>query len=974
MPGQGGDTALRISLLGPTRVVTHAGQHLPVTSRLQRAVLAYLALHAGQVVPAHRLIDAIWGDQAPETAAAALHVHISGLRKALGPAAHLLETRTPGYLMAVSEDDVDVLALERGLKSGQNLDGLLTDLTRSQDVLSDLTGVPFAESVATHVDQLRWAWHEEMLESALANGSHAEVIAEAQELVRIQPYRERLWRSLIVGLYRADRQAEALAAYRKVADLLASELGLDPGPALQAVHHAVLVNDPVLLAPPRPDQRLPQVPRRHGPLVGRRLELEQLRVALASHRVVTVTGPGGVGKTALVQEAASLLSHESDVEVTFLDLALITDPTAVIAAVGRHLGSPESAQADGDAAERIGAYLGSRRVTLVLDTMEHLTAAGPSLSRLVNSADGLTLLITSRSSLDLATEHVVALGPLDDAAASELFVNRAGAPRTANAADGSIAALCARLDGIPLAIELAAARCRSMEPHDLLSRLDGRLSQLGGAIRDRPARHRTMQATIEWSVDLLTPYAKRIFCRAGATAGTLHLDDLLDVVRDQEMDEAEALQALDSLVDASLIQVAAGRYRMLDMVGSYAIDLLEQTGDLVAVRRRHVDWAIARCAAAAVALAGPDEDRAVADLGEVLDDLQLAAIIACDHGWHDDSARILVGGRRAWFAAGRLLDMKRLLDGALAGDLAPSVEAVATGLLAILRKITGDAGIDELDQAALKLRETGSSPDMLVNVLCHEAALMAESEQEVAKSVAAEALDVARRNGSPGDVAMALDLSGYVARVLGDDALAVELAQESVAAAGGNGSQLALGLAGLCASLSRAARPREALQRGVEAIRRADDLGVPWVVAEVVGIVTEAVGPAVGNVFAGKMAESVAVCVAYGNRQSAGEVCRLLAEVAGPLHLPEAIKLDAAADRMTRRQEPSAQSEAWLERVEETEWAVLRAEGAVLDDDQVVRLAQEVAELVSEDGSPARRPTTADRADPLGVRADLTDR
>jgi predicted ATPase/DNA-binding SARP family transcriptional activator len=938
---------LRVALLGPVQVYV-AGQVLPVTSRLQRAALAFLALNAGHVVSTARLIDALWGERAPDTVTAALQVHISGLRKALGTAAPLLVTRAPGYVLVIPEEHVDVLAFEASMRTAHAHPGVAPPprVTWGDDVLDDLGDVPFVAAVQARLQQLRWACLEDQVEAELAAGHHGGVVADVELMLREQPYRERLWRALIIALYRAGRQADALDAYRRAAGLLADDLGLDPGPALVAVHQAVLTSDPALMAPADGRPERARLPERQGRLIGRDDELKALIAAIGEERVVTLTGPGGVGKTTLAHEAALRITEdEPSVEGLLVDLAVVTDPRSVLPAIAQQLNIPLPEGPEADLVHAVAGFLGQRRVLVLLDTMEHLRPAGQVLANLVKAAPGVRLLITSRTSLGLAHERVVSLGPLSVPAAAELFVHRArGSSVPLDAGDRLVAALCERLDGIPLALELAAARCRLMDPRDLLARLDVGLTPLGGSSQDRPERHQTMQATLAWSVNLLPPSAQILFRRWGAIAGALALDDLLTILDGGEAGDAERLMVdLDTLVDASLVSISGGRYRMLDMVRGFAGELLEASDEARQVRRHHVEWALTRCERAVAAYEGPGEDLAVAGLREMLADLRLAASTAFLNNWHEDGARIVLGARRGWFSAGLLTEMTVLLDQAAAGDLAPATAAGVLGMTAIARKIRGAAGADDLGAAAAALRPHASGKVMLVNVLCHQAALLAESDRAEAVSVAAEAVEVAR-GSTTGDVSMALDLSGYVARLVGDRELAVALAEEAVEVAQGQGTQLALSLAGLSASLAEAGRPREALDRGLEALARVRVSGAPAIKAEVLTAVTMALSPDVQLSLVHELADAVAVCVAYGNHRSAAELILVLARLGIPDQATSAATLLAAAQRMAPDPDADDGRAPLLAALGETRYAMARAQGMVLGDDDVVRLAREVAE------------------------------
>jgi hypothetical protein len=553
-----------------------------------------------------------------------------------------------------------------------------------------------------------------------------------------------------------------------------------------------------------------------------------------------------------------------------------------------------------------------------------------------------------------------------------LFVLRSrAATATVGVDDAVVVALCRRLEGLPLAIELAASRCRLMDPHDLLSVLDDRLTQLTGEGAARPTRQRTIQATLEWSVELLSPRARLVFAQLGATAGSLALRDVLAVVDEVAPSDGAApvhdtdsdltmsdltMSDLDALVDASLVRVINRRYRMLDMVRAYASHLLTTSGRAHQVRQRHLGWAIDTCKAATEGKEGPDEDRALAELSEVLPDLQLAASGAFAAGAGEDGAGLLLRARRAWFLAGRSQELWDLLDRAGHADLTPITAAEVQGLSAVIGKILGLTGLDALDRAARELRPYPSAALMLVNVLCHQAALLAESGSAQAKEVAAEAVTAARTSGSAGDVSMALDLSAYVARALGDRQLAVELARNAVAEAGAHGAQRALALAGYCASLAEAGDPATALEPGLEAVARARASGQAVTQAEVVTVVAGALGDRHATVLAQDLAVAVAVCVAYGNKQSATEAAYQLARFAAPTQPGLAVVLAAGADQFAPSPAAGPDRADLIDVLGETAYAQARAKGALLREDDIVRLAQVVADGLTPDGVVSERP------------------
>ena len=471
------ETGLVIRLLGPLAVEVD-GRPVRLGSVKQKAILAQLALHGGRIAQLAELVAGLWGEDPPATATNTIQVHVSALRRALGHAGSLIQNRPPGYRLQGA--DVDVLRFEQLVdEARQGRPDRWRDALgqwTGEAALADLADVPFVPAVATRLDELRLTATEELIEHELALGHYVKVVPELTELTRRHPYRETFWRQLMLGLYRSDRQSDALATFREAAGVLADDLGIDPGPALAAMHQAVLTQDPALDGP-APRHELPPLP---GELIGRDVELDRLLELVRTTRLVTLTGTGGVGKTRLALEVAHCLGAE------FVPLADVHTAEA--------------------AAARI---TGSGSTLLVLDNLEQIHDADALVLDLLDKTER-KMLITSRSVLHLHAETVVGLTPLASTHAAELFTSeahRVGAAATLD--ESSVTAICQRLDGLPLALVLAAARCRLLTPAQMLSRL-GR-GGLGEGPKDLPDRQRTLAATVQWSVELLDPPTRDLF-------------------------------------------------------------------------------------------------------------------------------------------------------------------------------------------------------------------------------------------------------------------------------------------------------------------------------------------------------------------------------------------------------------------------------------------------------------------------------
>ncbi|MFI7134282.1 BTAD domain-containing putative transcriptional regulator [Nonomuraea sp. NPDC050153] len=590
---------MRICILGPLEVEGDGGPIAVGGFRL-RALLAVLALEAGRTVTAERLIDALWPDDPPANAANALQTLVRRLRVALRPY-EVVESRPGGYALAVAPDDVDALRFRRTAGNGNGL-----ELWRGP-ALADLTAVPLLANAAAALEQDRLSAVEARAEAGLAAGAPVDLTSE----VAAHPLRERLGALAMRALAAEGRQAEALELFERTRRLLADELGVDPGPELRAAHLAVLSQEIPARPPAPPVQVRPQAQgRQRGNVrtprtsfIGREAELAQLGTLLGRARIVTLVGPGGAGKTRLATEVA-LRSAEA---VWMVELAPVSDPADVPGAVLDALGlrddrPPHRVPTEGnDPAEQVAEALSGRPALLVLDNCEHLVDAAAELAeRLLTECQDLRVLATSREPLNLAGEHLAPIPPLEPppvgASAEQagtypsvrLLLDRAGAARPGFAVDGgnvaSVVALCRRLDGMPLAIELAAARLRTMTPRQLADRIDDRFKLLTGGSRTALPRQQTLRAVVEWSWELLGEQERVLARRLAVFAGGATLESVEAVC-------GGAADVLGALADKSLVQVSAeGRYSMLETIRAYALERLAEAGEVGAYRRRHAAY------------------------------------------------------------------------------------------------------------------------------------------------------------------------------------------------------------------------------------------------------------------------------------------------------------------------------------------------------------------------------------------------
>ena len=493
-----------------------AGVPVPVRGAKQRALLALLALQRGKPVSSDRLIDHLWGDGEAAKPANALQAQIAQLRRSLGSAA--IVTSEGGYALGIGPDDVDVVRFEQLVATGRRLveEGEVALAStalgealalRRGEPLAEFAYAGFADVERAHLDELTLVAIEARAGADLVLGLHGELVGELEALCREHPLRERLWELLILALYRAGRQAEALRAYTEARERSVDELGIEPGRALRELQARVLAQDPALTLPDPaepPTLRAATGPTATGNLraqlsrlIGREAELEQLLEAVHAHRLVTLVGPGGAGKTRLAVEAAAVLREEHRDGAWLVELAGVAEPGGVAPAVAVALGASASAvpgrQPAGSTVELIVRHLAGRSLVVVIDNCEHVIGQAAALADiLVGSLPALRLITTSREPLGVPGEVLVAVGGLAPPAAVELFVERARAVRPGFTGDERsrqvIEDICRRLDGLPLALELAAARLRALTLATVAERLDDRFRLLtGGAGPPCPA-------------------------------------------------------------------------------------------------------------------------------------------------------------------------------------------------------------------------------------------------------------------------------------------------------------------------------------------------------------------------------------------------------------------------------------------------------------------------------------------------------
>jgi predicted ATPase/DNA-binding SARP family transcriptional activator len=678
---------VQFAILGPVEARRPDGTPVALGGPQLRGLLALLALDAGRVVSAERLIDGLHGDHPPDGAAEALQSQVSRLRRRLrdgGAPGGLVEFTPAGYRLAADPQDVDVHRFERLTARARETPDPAAALDLFGEALALWRG-PALDGLAdppraARLAELRLTAAEDRIEAGLALGHHERLVADLRELTREHPLRERLTAQLVRALHGSGRNAEALSVFAEARSRLADELGADPSPELAAAHAAVL-----RAAPPAPPRRVP-VPLTR--FVGR-AELDRLGAALRDARLVTLTGPGGAGKTRLAVEAAA----REPGEVRFVELATTTEvPQAVLAALGLREQGVLAQAAPADPVDRLAAGLADRPLLLVLDNCEHVVAEAARLvRRLLGECPGLRVLATSREALGLTGETLVPVGALPAGAAERLFTERAAAVAPGSTPDaGAVARICAALDGLPLALELAAARLRSMTAEDVAARLGDRFGLLSRGERTAEPRHRTLRGVVEWSWDLLDPAEQALAGRFAVFAGGARPGA---VERVCAVPDADGL--LTGLVEKSLVEYADGRYRMLETIRAFCAE--KGTGDPAA----HARYFLGLAVAAEPKLRGADQLTVLAELTAEHDDLHAAlrwSVVAAP----ELALRLVAALTWYWWLRGLRSEATPFADAVLAAvGPEPPPGLAQEYVLCLIHASDTDVGIEPI------LRETG---------------------------------------------------------------------------------------------------------------------------------------------------------------------------------------------------------------------------------------------------------------------------
>ncbi|GGZ33809.1 SARP family transcriptional regulator [Streptomyces inusitatus] len=788
------------SVLGPLTVSTATGERVDVPEAKVRALLAALLVHEGRTVSSDQLVDQLWGEHAPRNPAGALQTKISRLRAALARAGTgagaLVESRAPGYLLRTAPERVDsrrfaaLTAEAYDTGSPRARADLLTDALAlwKGDAFAGLREVEVLRTAAEVLEEQRLTALEALAEARLELGEHHALTGELGELADRHPLRERLRAVHIRALYRAGRQSEALAAYTGLRKLLADELGVDPGPELAALHRSILRHDDETpeRAPAARERGDSALPAPLTGLIGRAEAVSAVTGLLTAHRLVTLTGPGGVGKTRLAEEVARRVAADRPDGVRTVGLAGSMDVAEQLSAA---LGIRE------EGAAGIEDALRSRRLLLLLDNCEHvIDSAADVIRRILAAAPGLSVLATSREPIGLAGETVWTVPPLPQADAERLFAQRAAAAApgftvTARNAE-AVAEICRRLDRIPLALELAATRVRALGVHQLSARLDDRFRLLAGGRRGVPARQRTLRAMIDWSWELLGEDERTVLRRLSVFADGCALEAAEAVCGGEDGEDGDGgdggdggdqdvLTPLIRLVDRSLVTVADGpRYRLPESVAAYALERLAEAGESETVGRRHHAHYARLMERAGARLHGPEQLGLLTRLDQESANLRTALEWAVRRKDTAGAARMALASTWYWFLRGRLSEARRSLGDTLrvigeTGDAGESGEARSLALwhegFALL---AGDARKAPVPGAG-EAEERADDPDPKAGTaralwFLGDAALRAGEDLARSETLVDRALTGFRTNGDRWGTAAALSTRATQSLLRGD--------------------------------------------------------------------------------------------------------------------------------------------------------------------------------------------------------------
>jgi predicted ATPase/DNA-binding SARP family transcriptional activator len=741
-------------MLGPLEVRTDGdpGEIIEVAGARLRALLIMLALHPGQLVTASQLIDGLWPAEMPAAASNALQALVSRLRRALPGA--VIEARPAGYQLTLDPRSTDIVRFENLAAAGRARlrdDPTAAAATLRQALalwrgpaLAEVAETEFGQAAIARLDEQRLNTLEARVDADLRTGNTASLVAELEGLVIAHPMREPLAARLMRALHATGRRGAALEVYEQTRKQLVDHLGVEPSAELAALHLEILRDEPP------PEATRTNLRAELTSFVGRDAELRQVAELLGAHRLITLTGPGGAGKTRLAVEAARAELGTMPDGVWLVELAPVTDPADVTSTALSALGlreqsllgpvglAPWTADEQADALGRLLAALAGRRALLVLDNCEHLVAAAAALAhRVLAACPQVRIMTTSREPLNITGEALCNVGSLTlppDPAATSFYAERAVVQDSAavrllsqraravvpgfevtpgNAA--AVAAICRALDGMPLAIELAAARLRTMAPEQVAARLGDRFGLLSSGSRTAMPRHQTLRAVVDWSWDLLDDAERALWRRFSVFAGGATLEAAEQVCSGSDLD------LLTALADKSLLTVRHGpdgpRYRMLEIIRAYGQERLAEAGESDEIREAHVRYFTGLAEASRDHLLATEQLDWLRRLADEQDNLHAAVRHAAAAG--DGPAAVRLAAALGWYwwlrsmkieGADLVADAVGVPGAAETADTEHLAVAYAMGALLAAESPRGDRARDWFIRAA-ELADRAPDPD-----------------------------------------------------------------------------------------------------------------------------------------------------------------------------------------------------------------------------------------------------------------------
>ncbi|HMH38110.1 MAG TPA: BTAD domain-containing putative transcriptional regulator, partial [Streptosporangiaceae bacterium] len=703
---------MQIGILGPFEVRADDGALADVPGARLRALLIALALEPGRVVSTATLIDWIWGEQPPADTANALQRLVSRLRKALPEG--LIEGHPDGYRLTVEPDAVDAVRFERLVAQARGAEGSRR-VQPLREALALWRGAAMADvghqdsealdAAVARLERLRLAALEDRFDAEVGLGHGADLVPELTDLVAAHPMRERLVAALMRALAAAGRDTEALLAYERTREILADQLGVDPSPELSALHVALLRGE----LGRREEIRKTNIRAELTSFVGREADVAAVRELIAERRLTTLIGPGGSGKTRLATETARTLLGDLPDGVWLVELAAIGADgdvaQATLAALGLRdalLGAAPSA----DPVDGLIAAIREREALLILDNCEHvIESAAAFADRVLGECRRLRILATSREPLGITGEALwqtepLALpgaspGEIESSPAIRLLRDRAGAVRKDLGGDArtlsAMVRICRALDGMPLAIELAAARLRTMTIEQLANRLDDRFRLLTSGSRTALPRHKTLRAVVDWSWDLLTDAERMVLRRLSVFSGGASLEAAERVcataaVEQSAVEQDEVLDLLTSLAEKSLLVTEGDgglRYRMLGTIKEYAADRLTEAGESDLARQAHLGYFTELTESADPHLRRAEQLAWLARLEADHDNISAAMRAAIAAGQAQAAMRLAAAAGWYWWLGGRRSEGFELIVAATntPGEVTDEVRAMVYALV-----------------------------------------------------------------------------------------------------------------------------------------------------------------------------------------------------------------------------------------------------------------------------------------------------